>query len=1016
MKLRIGIFLILLFNTALLNAAQYVAGDLAPRGNPDGQLNAADLLVLTQLVNGVITATPTEQIVGDVGPLNSADGVLDVRDMLVLQRAVLGKMALPLLVTAPPVPLLNAPVSPTTLNPFQITGTSIPLANIDIYVNGLLQQQTMSDAGGVFTMDVFLYDGLNNIYATASDLDGVSPVSNTVQVQYNNTIDRNLGGAIPANTVVVWTPGIPAQPYTPATDITIPLSSKIIMMPGAKLHLGGGGNVLNIDGTLVLNEGTRIEMDGYLQATGSSSINVNGLLDIEGSVANRVKIGISDVNPGSNKLGYVVRVNDGGNVLVDFAEIGDGAYGLYFFAGSQGEVTNSVITNNDYGVYAVGNSSAIIKNPVVKLNNNQIFNNLTYNFFTSNYANAAQVRLNALDNWWGPTIGLNGLFDVNKVTNTLYDYSKNSSSPVIDITTLLDQSGTRLGFKVLHGLLPNVNTSLTGEWKVGKLTIQAGETLTLDNTAILDLNLNILTVNGTLIANAGSRIEGFSSGRIDVYGQLIAQGTVNQNVFFGANSLYPGTFTWGGINVKAGGNIVIDYADIRHANNAIIMVSGSGGSITNSTLMTNNTGIGLYANNGSLPDPRPTISGNSFSNETNMELSSLDNSQPLDIQNNWWGSNTISEIRASINTLGTADQVALVPLTNISSLSILNVSHTPQNPISPAAGEVVSVSFSLSIPADVSLIIKKASDSTPVRLITQSFGLAGAYNLSWDGKDDVGNFVEEQAYTYELAATAGLSRINYLPALKYVSLAATAGPANLRYSAERNVFLNQTVVISTLIGAAYDKNSRIDYCVVPGISSTLTSCDRPNAVYVAKNIPIVGNGIRLYWDGRDSTGNIAPNKFYTFYVAQPQQMLLNTIVIKNTAPFIRGEVAAPSPNIEVKSNPYLINHSFDEYTQIKFQVDQNSMVTAKLLPPGITNPDSAAAIPLINNQLLNAEVSPGVPEIHTLIWKGYDDSIAIPDTNSIQTDEEGVYTFMIQATGIVTGKSALYRGAISLYH
>jgi len=60
-------------------------GDLAPRGMPDGQLNAGDVLILTRLVTGQITATPGELLLGDLNN-NTA---LDAGDLVLLQRAVL---------------------------------------------------------------------------------------------------------------------------------------------------------------------------------------------------------------------------------------------------------------------------------------------------------------------------------------------------------------------------------------------------------------------------------------------------------------------------------------------------------------------------------------------------------------------------------------------------------------------------------------------------------------------------------------------------------------------------------------------------------------------------------------------------------------------------------------------------------------------------------------------------------------------------------------------------------------
>jgi subtilisin family serine protease len=61
-------------------------GDLAPRGMPDGQLNAGDILIMTRLVTGQITATPGELLLGDLNN-NTA---LDAGDLVLLQRAVLG--------------------------------------------------------------------------------------------------------------------------------------------------------------------------------------------------------------------------------------------------------------------------------------------------------------------------------------------------------------------------------------------------------------------------------------------------------------------------------------------------------------------------------------------------------------------------------------------------------------------------------------------------------------------------------------------------------------------------------------------------------------------------------------------------------------------------------------------------------------------------------------------------------------------------------------------------------------
>ena len=64
-------------------------GDIGPRGSPDNQLNAADLVVLSRLVTGVITPTVLESVLADI----SNDGQIGVADLLLLQQAVLNGTA-----------------------------------------------------------------------------------------------------------------------------------------------------------------------------------------------------------------------------------------------------------------------------------------------------------------------------------------------------------------------------------------------------------------------------------------------------------------------------------------------------------------------------------------------------------------------------------------------------------------------------------------------------------------------------------------------------------------------------------------------------------------------------------------------------------------------------------------------------------------------------------------------------------------------------------------------------------
>lgn len=61
-------------------------GDIAPLGAPDGQVNAADILVGTRIVLGLETATALELAHGDLYPPGAPDGQINLQDLILLQK------------------------------------------------------------------------------------------------------------------------------------------------------------------------------------------------------------------------------------------------------------------------------------------------------------------------------------------------------------------------------------------------------------------------------------------------------------------------------------------------------------------------------------------------------------------------------------------------------------------------------------------------------------------------------------------------------------------------------------------------------------------------------------------------------------------------------------------------------------------------------------------------------------------------------------------------------------------
>ena len=64
-------------------------GDLAPLGNPDGVVNAADLAIATQIILGNISQNLNVLLHGDLYPPGAPDGIIDTSDLILIRKLVL---------------------------------------------------------------------------------------------------------------------------------------------------------------------------------------------------------------------------------------------------------------------------------------------------------------------------------------------------------------------------------------------------------------------------------------------------------------------------------------------------------------------------------------------------------------------------------------------------------------------------------------------------------------------------------------------------------------------------------------------------------------------------------------------------------------------------------------------------------------------------------------------------------------------------------------------------------------
>ncbi len=224
------------------------AGDIAPLGNPDGLVNAADLLILQRLVLGDLTPTPEQLRVADVAPLGSPDGELNGGDIVVLMRALAGQVTLAPVYLGPDAPQLVISSGTVTANPYPVSGSATPGLEVRLYVDGRWQASTRAAPDtGEFGFAAILDDGANQISASAVDTGVEGPKSDPVILDYTNSVPRDQSGVLAADTV--WTAGSPVEPYIVGADLTIPAGVTLTVQPGAVVKFVGGASVM-VDGSL----------------------------------------------------------------------------------------------------------------------------------------------------------------------------------------------------------------------------------------------------------------------------------------------------------------------------------------------------------------------------------------------------------------------------------------------------------------------------------------------------------------------------------------------------------------------------------------------------------------------------------------------------------------------------------------------------------------------------------------------------------------------------------------------
>lgn len=239
----------------------------------------------------------------------------------------------------------------STKNPFVVEGVASSNTLVRIYSNGQSSGSVLSTSDGLFSLEIPLNHGINEMYAVSLiDGDETDP-SNVISISYSNTLAPEQGG-LTINSTVVW-PALPSgQSYTIHNgDVTITETGKLIILPGVKV--ASSFEKIVVRGKLIAN-GTP---DEQIVFTESAVIYAFGGIYIE-STAAEVEIThavIEHANYGVHvdytgpRESFVFENNIVRNTILS---------GLYIDGSSDVEIRNNQFTaNNGSGITVVGGGS-----------------------------------------------------------------------------------------------------------------------------------------------------------------------------------------------------------------------------------------------------------------------------------------------------------------------------------------------------------------------------------------------------------------------------------------------------------------------------------------------------------------------------------------------------------------------------------------------------------------------------------------------------------------------------------
>jgi hypothetical protein len=180
--------------------------------------------------------------------------------------------------------------------------------------------------------------------------------------------------------------------------------------------------------------------------------------------------------------------------------------------------------------------------------------------------------------------------------------------------------------------------------------------------------------------------------------------------------------------------------------------------------------------------------------------------------------------------------LGLLLTADIASSEILHVSHRPAV-FDPSRAESVEVRFHLSQPAEVELTLFDARDLAIRTLRSPSALAVGDHIITWDGRDERGNLVPPEAYTYALEARGAKGEVSRWDVSKFGGEPVEVG--GLAWDPQAGQMRYQLPVLARV-------------CIRIGLAD-----GGPLLRTVIDWVPRVAGPHAEPWDGRDASGVLA---------------------------------------------------------------------------------------------------------------------------------------------------------------